>query len=81
LYASFDAFFTATETSFHFETPSHILPFLLPTITVALKDILLPQVVTLVTLLTSSKISSNSFFTLSLFPAFIKLILYNKVIY
>jgi len=66
LYASREAFWTAMETSGHLETPNQIFHFLLPTKTVALKDILLPQVVTLVTLLTSSIISSNSFLVLSL---------------
>gem|GEM_PF-1260859 len=60
LYASRDAFLTAIETSGHFETPNHILPFQFHIKIVALKDILLHQVVTLVTLLTSSILSSNS---------------------
>ena len=71
LYASRDALLTAEETSSHLDTPIQIFPFLLPAKTVALKESFLPPVVTLVTLLISNKSSSNSFFTLSLFPGFI----------
>jgi len=67
---------TAIETSAPFATQSQIFHFLFPTKTVALKDILLHHVVTLVTLLTSNKSSSNSFFVLSLFPPFIGTINY-----
>gem|GEM_PF-1193966 len=71
LYASFAAFFTAEVTSTHLDKPSQIFHFLSQTKTVALKDILLHQVVTLVTFLTSKSSSSNSFFVLS-FPSTIK---------
>jgi hypothetical protein len=70
LYASFVAFFTAVVTSTPLAKPKPIFHFLFHTKTVALKDILLPQVVTLVTFLTSKRSSSNSFFVLS-FPSII----------
>jgi hypothetical protein len=76
LYASREALDTAIETSAPFATQSHIFPFLFPTKIVALNDILLPHVVTLVTLLTSSNNSSNSFFVLSLLPPLISTINY-----
>lgn len=72
LYASREALLTAELTSGHLERPIPILHFLFPTKTVALKDIFLPHVVTLVTLLTSRRSSSNSFFTLSLFQDLMK---------
>jgi hypothetical protein len=67
LYASREALWTAVVTSGHFAKPIQIFHFLFHAKTVALNDIFLPHVVTLVTLLTSSNSSSNSFFVLSLF--------------
>jgi hypothetical protein len=67
LYASFVAFLTAICTSHPLETPRPIFPFLLPTRIIALKDNCLPQVLTLVTLLTSNRSSSNSFFGFDVF--------------
>ncbi|OQB41769.1 MAG: hypothetical protein BWY04_00661 [candidate division CPR1 bacterium ADurb.Bin160] len=69
LYASFDAFFTAEVTSAHLDKPNQIFHFLSHTKIIALNDILLHPVVTLVTFLTSKRISSNSFFVLSFLSA------------
>ncbi|MEI8252171.1 MAG: hypothetical protein WCG25_00080 [bacterium] len=79
MYASFDAFFTAEVTSLPFDKPIQIFHFLFHTKTVALNDNLLHQVVTLVTLLTSNKISSNSFCVL-FFSQFSGLIKNNYII-